>query len=299
MASKILIDWFDALEGTLEAETKVAGLLDHASTIGQAREFLVGRVLKTILPASVHVGAGKVIDYQGNMSKQIDIIIYDPRFPMLKIEGGGLYFVEGTLATIEIKSSIDTNQLNGSLDNCKSVLDLQPYGEHPHEAAQQIKFYRDKGGLSEAEATDRFHFRFRPATYIFAFKSALSFETACNGIAAWWHVLGCPHSAYFPLLPRVITAGNCVAVIDDGRITLRDGDGKPHMMVLFETERRFRWLAVHIMDAVSQRLGLRNFAERFDYRLTDYYPFDEYVAEIKKLPTRFLDRDICTPPPAI
>lgn len=78
----------------------MGGLLDHAPTIGPVREFLVRRVLKTILPTSVHIGSGKVIDHQGKSSKQIDIIIYDPRFPMMNLDGGGLYFVEGVLATI-------------------------------------------------------------------------------------------------------------------------------------------------------------------------------------------------------
>ena len=53
-------------------------------------------------------------------------------------------------------------------------------------------------------------------------------------------------------------------------------------------KERFRWLAIHIMDAVSQRLGLRNFGEQFDYRLSNYYPFDDYVAEIGKAETKII-----------
>ena len=60
MANKVVVDWLDGLETMLEAESKLSGLLAHGSTVGQAREFVVTRILKTILPASVHIGTGKV-----------------------------------------------------------------------------------------------------------------------------------------------------------------------------------------------------------------------------------------------
>ena len=123
-----MMDWFDGLEAVLDAELKLSGLLGHNPTIGQAREFLVTRVLKTILPAAVHIGSSKVIDHLGLTSRQIDIVIYDPRFPLMKVEGGGLHFVEGVLATIEVKSTIDSDELKTSLDNCRSVLALSPHG---------------------------------------------------------------------------------------------------------------------------------------------------------------------------
>ncbi len=52
MANKLVIDWFDGLETTFESEARLAGLLGHGSTIGQAREFLIARLLKTILPTA-------------------------------------------------------------------------------------------------------------------------------------------------------------------------------------------------------------------------------------------------------
>ena len=66
-------------------------------------------------------------------------------------------------------------------------------------------------------------------------------------------------------------------------------------MTLFKTDKRFRWLAIHLMDAVSQRLGLRNFGENFDYRLSDYYPFNDYIAEIAKSEVRAVSRSVLPP----
>ena len=290
MPNKTVIEWFDQLEGVLESEARLNGLLDHSTTTGNAREFLVTRVLRTILPAGVHIGTGKVIDNVGSCSKQIDIVIYDPRFPLMKVEGGGLYFVEGVLATIEVKSTIDSAELVKSLNNCKSVLDLHVNGEHPEEAAARIAFYAKRGNLSQREAEHRFWYMFRPATYTFAFASKLSFHTTYSSVKDWWESIDCAHSAFFPLLPRVMTAGNVVAFVNDGRVTLNSSSGSQHVMSVFATSRRFRWFAVHLMDSVSLRLGLRNFAEKFDYKISNYFPWDDYVNEIQKAETVFIGR---------
>jgi hypothetical protein len=100
-------------------------------------------------------------------------------------------------------------------------------------------------------------------------------------IGEWWQAIGCAHSVYFPLLPRVITAGKTVGFVNDGRFSLGASSVSDHVMSIFGTSRRFRWLALHLMDTVSLRLGLRNFGEQFDYRLIDYYPLEEYLKEIQ------------------
>jgi len=80
MANTAVVDWFDRLETVLEAESRLSGLLAHGTTIGTAREFVVTRILRTILPPAVHIGNGKVIDANGKYSKQIDIIVYGRGF---------------------------------------------------------------------------------------------------------------------------------------------------------------------------------------------------------------------------
>lgn len=293
MTTNALLDWFDQLETVLEEEAKLCGLLNHSATVGQAREFLVARVLRSILPPGVHIGTGKVIDHQGASSKQIDIVIYDPRFSLLKVEGGGLYFVEGVLATIEVKSILDADQLVLGLGNCASVLELNVNGEHPEEAAARVAFYADRGGITDGEAKDRFHYMLHPATYIFAFTSKLSSKTTLSRVEDWWKGIGYPVSPHFPLLPRLIATGNSVGVTNDGWLTISaassDGsplkrqDGTPARTVMncFPTDRRFRWFALHIMNSVSSRMGLRNHAERFDYRISSYFPMDAYIEAIR------------------
>jgi hypothetical protein len=66
MAANALVQWFDALETALEADSKLCGLLSHSSTVGQAREFVIARVLRTILPTRVHIGSGIVVSSDGS-----------------------------------------------------------------------------------------------------------------------------------------------------------------------------------------------------------------------------------------
>ncbi len=99
--------WFDKREAVLSQEAELAGLLEHSTMIGTAREFMVKRVLKSIMPPSIHVGTGKVIDYQDNVSRQQDIVLFDHRFPLFEIDSGvGMYPLEGVIATIEVKSTL-------------------------------------------------------------------------------------------------------------------------------------------------------------------------------------------------
>jgi len=99
--------WFDHFEITLSHEAKQAGLLEHSSLVGSAREFIVKRVLQSILPPIVHIGSGKVLDFHGKRSRQIDIIVFDSRFPVFEIQSGiGIYPLEGVIATIEVKSTL-------------------------------------------------------------------------------------------------------------------------------------------------------------------------------------------------
>jgi hypothetical protein len=91
-AGQLIRDWLNCQEDTLRAEAKLAGLLGHSCMIGNAREFLVSKVLRSILPPSVHIGTERVIDSVGQVSNQVDIILYDSRFPVFEIQPGiGLY----------------------------------------------------------------------------------------------------------------------------------------------------------------------------------------------------------------
>ncbi len=42
--------WLDQLELVIEQEARLAGLLEHGSSVGELLEFFVRRVLRSVLP---------------------------------------------------------------------------------------------------------------------------------------------------------------------------------------------------------------------------------------------------------
>ncbi|HWQ03956.1 MAG TPA: DUF6602 domain-containing protein, partial [Longilinea sp.] len=78
-----------------------------------AREYFIKEVLLKFLPSSVVVGSGEITDGD-NRSGQQDIILYRADFPVIKgFNDVNLYLIEGTIATIEVKSDLTTGQPNG------------------------------------------------------------------------------------------------------------------------------------------------------------------------------------------
>ena len=123
----------------------------------------------------------------------------------MKVEGGGLYFVEGVLATIEVKSTINKAELKTSLENCKSVLSLVINGEHPEEAEARITFYMERENITHEQAEQRFWYMFHPATYVFGFSSKLSLQATAQCIADWWEIMVALIRAIFLSCPELST----------------------------------------------------------------------------------------------
>jgi hypothetical protein len=92
------------VQGALAAAERL-GALQHRGLAGQLRELLVRELLRPVVPDYVGFGTGKIVDYLGGESRQIDLIIYDKRMmpPLLFAldEPLGLYPVEACMYAIE------------------------------------------------------------------------------------------------------------------------------------------------------------------------------------------------------
>lgn len=276
-----LTSWFDGLEEIMEREASLYGLFEHGATTGQAREFIVRTLLRSILPAAVEIGSGIVIDTDVGRSRQIDVIIYDPRFPALRSESSGIYLVEGVIAAIEVKSRIDSLEtLTACLENCGSVARLRINGQSNEEFDARVAFYQKLQGVSKADAEARAVSMFAPATYVVGISSELNYVTLGKCAMEWWQKNSGRH--YCPLLPRVISAGHTVAFTADGRMSMRAANDKESLLSVWQSERRFRWFAVHIMDLVSRRLGQRHFGEERDFAIDSYFPLQRWLEELDR-----------------
>lgn len=272
-------NWFDTLERVLEIEARQAGLLEHNVMIGSAREFLVKRALKSVLPPIIHVGSGKIIDYKNNVSKQIDIIIYDSRFPIFEMESNiGLYLIEGVISCIEIKSTLTKTELNKALDNSKSILDLE-VGIMTKSAK---KFY------NILENSKQSTFELMPSTYIFSYTSKISHSKLASLVDLWYESNNRPASSnnLCAFLPRVIVAGKIVGLLDDGFIQIEPpskelNDWKEKyqcnpktVMGFWKINYRFGFLLINLLRDVNCRFSLVHSRQGIEFG------FDQYISTI-------------------
>jgi hypothetical protein len=286
--------WFDQLEVVLKEEAELAGLLGHNGMVGTAREFFARRVLRSILPPAVHIGSGRVIgDNEGEQSKQIDVILYDSRWPFLEVaQGVGLYFVSGVIATIEVKSTLTKRELNGALENCLSVMKIT----HPVNKADAMRRRTEIAAgphLSIGDAQAVLNWELTPRTYIFAFKTKMNCIAIGGAVAKWYDARGESATPFQPFLPRLIAAPGTVAIQDDGwlrhdlgeeskeKIRRQHGPRARAVMIPYPTKRHFGWLAFHLIHTVHERLGPVYAAGNVRMPIDEYLPVGPFSNELK------------------
>jgi hypothetical protein len=105
----------------------VPDLTGHGTTIGDDSEANWARVLREFLPARYGVAKGQVIDSQGGISDQIDLLIYDAQYtPLLAKTANGDLFVpaEAVYAVFEVKQEINRKLLEYAGKKIASVREL-------------------------------------------------------------------------------------------------------------------------------------------------------------------------------
>src|SRR3984893_19432702 len=87
--------------------------IPHPGMLGEIREILVRELFRPLLPADIGVGTGQLIDSHNNVSPQTDIILFDRSLapPMMLSENLGLFPIESCLYVIEIKSTLNADEL--------------------------------------------------------------------------------------------------------------------------------------------------------------------------------------------
>ena len=83
----------------------------HWGEEGRYKEEILKKTLRKFLPNNVSVGTGFVTTV-ADISKQLDIIIYDNNVPLLFSEGDFIITTpSNVLGIIEVKSNLDTSTL--------------------------------------------------------------------------------------------------------------------------------------------------------------------------------------------
>lgn len=97
--------------------------IKHGPESGRAREEIIRRFLRRLLPSGYGIDTGFVIDSQGDVSKQIDIVIYRTGYhPVFEIAGVKYFIIESVAAVIENKASVTSREvLRTTFENLASV----------------------------------------------------------------------------------------------------------------------------------------------------------------------------------
>jgi hypothetical protein len=136
-------------------DSEIAEAYDNQVLKGRAREIFISDIFKPFLIRNFEVCTGHIIDSVDGHSRQIDIIVFDSRVipPIMLAEGEGIIPYEAVLATIEVKTTLNAEELDKSIENARSIKVLNP-------------------NFQEILKTDKI--KHTPVCYIFAFSSDLT-----------------------------------------------------------------------------------------------------------------------------
>lgn len=124
MDRKILRNIFDNLEKSLYSDMSIR--IQHNLEDGKYREYLVTKVLKKIIPSKYSITNGFIIDSDNNISKEMDVIIYDRNYvPPFFDETYTVVPIEAVIAVIQVKTTLSSTTLKDSIDNLNSIDNLK------------------------------------------------------------------------------------------------------------------------------------------------------------------------------
>lgn len=123
-----LYDLLAKKQSALAAFLEESGTIPHPTGNGDNSEGSWKKFFKEILPGKYGVDKGYVIDYEGNVSEQIDLIIYDALYsPFVLVSNTGEKFIpaEAIYAIVEVKPNINKANIEYANKKIQSVKELK------------------------------------------------------------------------------------------------------------------------------------------------------------------------------
>ena len=213
----IISKWAKSIARVLESSFSVSSTIaSHSGVLGDARESFIRDVLKRFLPSNISIGAGQIIDSEGSISKQIDLIIYRNDFPTLRTFGSAdVYLIEGVIATVEVKSQLNEKSLFEALENGKSVRNLKPSVlRHSLDEYSARIYGRDYQNLTVSQMNSVMGLVLPPA-YVYGYRGypGSSLELLRNSLNAWHNIPDRAGELDVTLMPEVIATQGCVCLL--------------------------------------------------------------------------------------
>ena len=119
---KVLFRYCQNALKVLQTQYHATQLLQHNSTAGSTREQLIKDFLVNHLPELITVVSGQIFDANDSYSRQQDIVLVLKSVARLPFASGNdLIFQDGVVATVEIKTTLNTSVLQTVGENIRSV----------------------------------------------------------------------------------------------------------------------------------------------------------------------------------
>jgi hypothetical protein len=211
------------------------GVLQQSTDVGSAREHFIREVLSSVLPKSVIVGTGEIIDGQGRRSGQQDIIICRADFPVItSLTPVGTYLAEGVIATIEVKSDLSTGapNLQTAFRGVRRVLSL--------EKVAQIVSGSEAEVLKLQELTTI-------KTYVVGYTGWSTTKSLLDSYCAAASQVGLNH------IPHLVCQPGACVLRNDGFLNPESSDDKTGL--LLHEEYPFAVFLHHLLKAVMLSTG--------------------------------------------
>ncbi|MDL2123529.1 MAG: hypothetical protein LWX51_10695 [Deltaproteobacteria bacterium] len=114
-------------------EAATAQTLKHPGITGRIRELLVSHLYEPVLPAGYEIGTGKICNNYGDISGEVDLIIYNKSIlpPVMHSEREGIFPFEACYYAFEVKSMVSAKQIKDAINKGKKIINIVP-GNNKH-----------------------------------------------------------------------------------------------------------------------------------------------------------------------
>lgn len=120
----IVEEYWQGVAQRLQVEADVFNrLIQHNGETGRENEASLAEVVRRLLPPTVGVGTGIVIDSQGRRSKQCDLIVFDQNSnPSLLAQTSQMLFpVETVWMVVEVKTTLTSDEIADAASKVSSL----------------------------------------------------------------------------------------------------------------------------------------------------------------------------------
>lgn len=121
---------FAAAVQSFGAEMLVTQNISHRPGKGTTREDVLRKYFKERLPSRYSVGTGEIVDLFGRTSPQMDLMFFDSsRDFSFSTSSFDVLPAEAVLATVEVKSTLNSGQIAKCIESAKRLRELKPFGK--------------------------------------------------------------------------------------------------------------------------------------------------------------------------